>query len=117
MQPKVKITDFAIWFKHIEGSDLLGRLQTLKDDEEVSLEVDGVIGRWKRMKTGSDGRRTDGIRPHGSMKDVWNGWYKARRGDLLNVREVVVADDYLASVTKLFPEWQSPEDEEAFRDL
>ncbi len=117
MQPRVKITDVAIWFKHIESPRLRDRLQALKDDEEVSLEVGGVVGRWRRMKTGVDGRPTDGIRPHGSMKDVWNGWFKERRGDLLSVREVVVADDYLASATSLFPEWESPEDEAAFRDL
>ncbi len=117
MQPRVKITDSAIWFKHIEGASLRKRLQALKADEEVSLEIGGVVGRWRRMKTGVDGRPTDGIRPHGSMKDVWNGWYKERRGDLLSVREVVVADDYLAGATRLFPEWDSPEDEEAFRDL
>ncbi len=55
MQPRVKITDAAIWFKHIEGPNLP------EDDEDVS--------------------------------------------------------DDPASATSLFPEWESPEDEEAFGDL
>jgi hypothetical protein len=117
MQPQVRLTDFAIWFKHVEGTDLVYRLRDLKDEEEISLEIDGVVGRWKRMKTGTDGRPTEGIRPHGSMKTVWNDWYRRRRGETLALREVRIADDYLTSVAKLFPEWESPEDEEAFRDL
>jgi hypothetical protein len=55
MQPRVKITDVAIWFKHIEGPNLP------EGDEDVS--------------------------------------------------------DDLASATSFFPEWESPEDEEAFGDL
>lgn len=117
MNAHVILTDFAIWFKHVEGDTLVLRLRELKAEEEISLEVDGVVGRWIRMKTGSDGRPTEGIRPHGSMKKVWSGWYKKRRGNTLALREVPVADGYLAAVSKLFPEWESPEDEEAFRDL
>jgi len=51
------------------------------------------------------------------MKKVWNDWYKNRRGELVSIREVKLADDYLVNVSKLFVEWESPEDEEAFRDL
>jgi hypothetical protein len=69
------------------------------------------------MKTGKDGRPTEGIRPDGNMKRVWSDWYKNRRGELISIREVQLADDYLIKVSKLFVEWDSPEDEEAFRDL
>ena|ERR1700712_1041077 len=117
MNAHVVLTDFAIWFKHVEGEPLVSRLRELKGEEEITLEVDGIVGRWVRMKPGSDGRPTEGIRPHGSMKTIWSGWYTQRRGDTLTLREVQVADSYFAAVAKHFPEWESPEDEEAFRDL
>lgn len=117
MVPQVKISDIAIWIKHVENPQLRARLKALPDEEFINLETDGIIGRWVRMKTGKDGRPTEGIRPDGNMKKVWNDWYKTRRGELVSIREVQFADDYLVNVSKLFVEWDSPEDEEAFRDL
>ena len=69
------------------------------------------------MKTGKDGREVPGIKPVGEMKLVWGDWFKNRKGERIEVREVTIADDYLAASTPLFSEWVSPEDEEAFRDL
>ncbi len=117
MVPQVKISDIAIWIKHVENPQLRARLKALPDEEFINLETDGVIGRWVRMKSGKDGRPTEGIRPDGNIKKVWNHWYKTRRGELVSIREVQFADDYLVNVSKLFIEWDSPEDEEAFRDL
>ena len=51
------------------------------------------------------------------MKTVWNDWFRTRKGDVIEVQEAVLADDYLASGSVLFSEWSSPEDEAAFRDL
>jgi hypothetical protein len=50
------------------------------------------------------------------MKEVWKG-LQARRGELVEVREVKTADAYLATLSSTMTEWNSPEDEEAFRDL
>ena len=52
----VRLTDQVIWFKHIEGNTLLERLKALQAEEEIHLEVGGVVGRWKRMRGGADGR-------------------------------------------------------------
>ncbi|WP_438748039.1 hypothetical protein [Pararhizobium sp. O133] len=117
MTLQVKISDIAIWFKHVESPQLRERLRALPDEEYINLETDGVVGRWIRMKTGKDGRPTEAIRPEGSMKRVWSDWFKNRRGELVSIREVQLADDYLINVSKLFEEWDSPEDEAAFRDL
>jgi hypothetical protein len=120
MQPaaaNVKISDVAIWFKHIENPRLLERLRGMHDDEHIHLEADGVIGGWVRMKTGSDGRPTEAIRPSGSMKEIWGRWYRDRRGDVITLREVRLVDRNLGNLATLFPEWDSKEDEEAFRDL
>jgi hypothetical protein len=117
MIPIVTINDTAIWFKHIESSDLKKRFESLEDDQPILLETDGVIGSWRRMKTGKDGRPVEGIRPDGNMKEVWKTWYPNRKGEKITIREVQMADEYLVTVASLFPEWDSPEDNEAFRDL
>lgn len=117
MNPEIKIEDVAIWFKHLHSPKLRKRLDSLEPEQEITLETGGVIGRWQRMKTGKDGRMTKAIRPVGSMKSVWNDWFKSRKGELIEIREVKMADDYLASASTLFSEWAGEEDEEAFRDL
>lgn len=117
METAIKIADHTIWFKHVNEPKLRERLNNLHDEEEINLEVGGVIGRWKRMRTGKDGRRTDAIKPDGAMKKVWNDWYRTRKGEELVVREISLADDYLAAGSTLFSEWNSSEDDEAFRDL
>ncbi len=117
MSAQVSIQDHAIWFKHLPGRDLLDRLGELPPEGEVMVEVDGVAGVWRRMKRGKDGRLPDAIIPVGPMKDIWNKWFRTRRGDVVPLRLLNRADDYLASSSLLFSEWNSPEDEEAFRDL
>ncbi|MCM2477474.1 hypothetical protein HGO38_28920 [Rhizobium sp. CG5] len=117
MEPRIKIADTAIWFKHVDSIELQTRLRTMRAEEGIHLEADGVIGRWVRMKTGKDGRPTDAIRPDGSMKEIWSEWYRTRRGEVISLREVRMSDDYLRNIASLFPEWDSKEDDEAFRDL
>ncbi|MGE6741630.1 hypothetical protein ACQKGC_15260 [Allorhizobium pseudoryzae] len=113
----VRLTDQVIWFKHIEGKTLLVRLKALQAEEEIHLEIGGVVGRWKRMRSGVDGRPTDGLKPSGAMRDIWSAWYGSKRGDRLTVREVPDENPREPTITSLFPEWASAEDEAAFRDL
>ena len=117
MSQTIPISDVAIWFKHVSSPELKDRLKSLRDDEVINLEIDGIVGRWVRMKTGKDGRATDAIRPDGNMKEIWGDWYKLRRGELISIREVRLADTRKSESSVLFPEWDSPEDEAAFRDL
>jgi hypothetical protein len=117
MESHTAIQDHAIWFKHLPGRDILGRLGELPPEGEVMVEIDGVAGVWRRMKRGKDGRLPDAIIPVGPMKDIWNQWYRHRRGEIVPVRLLDPADDFLAATSPLFSEWNSPEDEAAFRDL
>lgn len=114
---EVRVEDHAIWFSHVADSALRRRLEDLREDETVILLADGVVGKWRRMKTGKDGRPVHGIKPEGAMKHVWNNWFRTRKGDMVPIAEVTLADDYLAAGAALMSEWASPEDEEAFRDL
>ena len=117
MQGTARISDHVIWFKHLEDDGLRERLGALEGGESISLETGGVIGRWVRMKPDKEGRPTAGIRPEGAMKTIWNDWFKNRKGDTIEVRQIQLADDYLKAAEPLFSEWASREDEEAFRDL
>ncbi len=117
MSSTTEIKDVAIWFKDIDEPKLLARLRGMVSEETVTLEADNVVGCWVRMKDGRDGRPTFGIRPVGEMKSVWNNWFKSRKGEFITLREVRLADEYLAVSSKMFSEWDSPEDERAFHDL
>jgi hypothetical protein len=112
-----KINDDAIWVKNIDGdSHLRERLIGLRPGQVIDLEVDGVVGKWERMRTGKDGRPTLGIKPIAEMRSVW-ARLRRQGQKTVGIREVVAADTYLASLTPLLSEWDSPEDEKAFRDL
>ncbi len=113
----VEITDYVVWFKHLHTKSLLEKLKAIPANGEVSLETDGVVGRWQRMANGNDGRPVFGIKPVGAMKSVWGEWFKNRKGEKVEIREARLADDYLAAASPLFSEWAGDEDEEAFRDL
>ncbi len=117
MNPYVTIRDHVIWIKHVHSPALQERLLNLADDEQIDLETDGVVGRWARMRTGTDGRATEAIRPMDSMKEIWNMWFKHRRGAKVAMQEVHRSDNYLKTLASQFPEWESTEDEKAFHDL
>jgi hypothetical protein len=113
----LSIEDTTIWISHVRDAKLRRRLEEMKEDDTIHLVADGVVGRWVKMKSGRDGRPTRGIKPDGEMKTIWNDWFRDRKGKQIVVQEVQLADDYLKEGSLLFSEWESPEDEEAFRDL
>ena len=115
---KVRISDDAIWLKHIEGDPRLeDRIRSMSAGDLLDLEVNGIVGRWQRMRDGTDGRPTYGLRPIAEMRNVWARFRKEATGRIVDVREVQTADTYLATLTPLLSEWDSPEDEAAYRDL
>lgn len=114
---KVEVRDDAIWLKHIEGDQHLHRkIMSLPPGGIIDLEIDGIVGRWERMKDGKDGRPTLGIKPIEAMRSVW-ARLRHQPGRVVDIREVMTADSYLAALTPLLSEWDSPEDEMAYRDL
>lgn len=113
----VKIKDDLLWAKQIEGDNgLQERIRRLPAGATIDLEIDGVVGHWEKAKTGRDGRATEAVKPVGPMREIWKR-FQARRGEIVPIRETRTADSYLAALTGVMTEWNSPEDEEAFRDL
>src|SRR5687768_108990 len=114
----VRLTGDAIWARGIEGDRVLQEeILGLPAGELIELEIEGTLGSWEKMKDGRDGRRTPGIRPVGPMRSFWRSMQN-RRGDLLRVRRIKRVDPYLAFLqSTLEEEWNSAEDDEAFRDL
>jgi hypothetical protein len=113
----LRIRDDAIWANHIEGDDdLRARILRLRQGAVIDLEVDGTAGSWVKMRDGKDGRATNGLRPIGPMRDIWKA-LQARRGVAVPIRALPSEDSYLESLRPLLSEWDSPEDDEAYRDL
>ena len=80
------VSDFVIWAKHIHGDPALAaRILALAPGETVRLRVDGVVGAWRRMDDGRDGRPTRGIRPLGESRKFWRQLYAERRGGVVEV--------------------------------
>ncbi|MGL5362147.1 MAG: hypothetical protein ACRDBH_04660 [Bosea sp. (in: a-proteobacteria)] len=117
---RMEIRDHAVWMKHIEGDPaIVERLLQLPQNAPIALQVDGKPVLFRKMRDGSDGRPTQGIRPDESFKDYWNTLFQQRRGEIvqLTLNETPTADPYLASISALLSDWDSPEDNEAYNDL
>lgn len=114
---QIRISDDMIWAKHVEDDPALReRIRNLPPGTVIDLEVAGIAGQWAKANAGKDGRQTLAIKPVGAMKDVWKD-LQAKRGTYVTIRQTQLADSYLAALQATLGEWDSPEDDEAFRDL
>ena len=114
------ISDHAIWLKHIEADmAIIDRVSRLSQNAPITLQVDGRPVLFRKMRDGSDGRPTQGVRPDESFKDYWNELYKTRRGEKVEIclDDTPPTDPYLASISSLLSEWDSPEDHEAYHGI
>jgi len=116
----VKINDHAVWVRHVKGGDhITQRIGSLSENAPITLQVDGRPVLFRKMRNGSDGRPTAGIRPDDSFKDYWTRLYNERRGEELPIEldDAPYSDPYLSAVSALLTEWDSPEDNAAYNDL
>jgi hypothetical protein len=115
---QIRITDDMIWAKHIEDDPALReRILNLPPGAIIEFEVAGVTGRWAKANAGKDKRPTQAIKPVGTMKDVWKTFRQTRNQTHVAIRQTQLASSYLAAHSGTLAEWDSPEDDEAFRDL
>ena len=114
---QVRLNGDAIWLRGIEGDkDLREAIRALSPGDTIDLEIAGVVGTWEKMRDGRDGRPTQAIRPVGSMRETWRSM-QAKRGQILQVRRAPAAMSELMALRHLLEEWDTPEDDEAYRDL
>lgn len=82
----VEVRDQVIWAAHIHGDPaLVGSIRNMEADELTIVKVDGVKGPWVKMKNGSDGRPTHGLRPLGKTQTYWAQLYATRRGETVEI--------------------------------
>lgn len=114
----MEIRDDVIWAKHLKASpELYDAVVNLEENEIIRLSVDGIIGRWARMRTGKDGRPTLGLKPVGAMAQVWKRMQE-RRGEKVPLDwPEGPPDPWLQMADASFVEWRSAEDEEAYGEL
>lgn len=114
------IRDNAIWAKHIEGDPrVVERVLALPENASVVLLIDGSPVRFAKMRDGVDGRPTAGLRPADQeAKRFWDAMQQ-RRGERVTVllSEADPQNGYLASLSALLSEWDSPEDAAAYDRL
>jgi len=80
------VSDFVICTKHLHGdSNLVERVMALAPGDTINLKVEGVVGPWRKMDDGKDGRPTRGIRPIGKMQAWWSELYASRRGAVVAI--------------------------------
>jgi len=87
----VEVHDGVLWARHIAGDrELCRRIEAMKPEEEIELEIDGRRGWWCKMADGKDGRVTQGLRAASlSTRKWWQDHFKHRKGLALSIREVV----------------------------
>lgn len=83
---EVMVRDVVMWTKHIHGNTKLrDELSRISAEREIELVVDGVMGHWRKMADGKDGRPTTGLTPQGRMQTLWRELYSSRRGDSVSI--------------------------------
>lgn len=113
------IRDNALWAKHIENDpEIVRRILALPENTPITLLIDDKPVLFRKMRDGSDGRPTDGLRPDPAFKPFWDEMQERRGGKVeVRLKDTPPSDAYLASVAVLLSEWDSPEDAEAYDGL
>lgn len=81
----VERNDCVAWISKIRGdTDLVERLQNMQPEEQVTLNVDGVVGTWRRMRHQKNDptKPTLGVRP---IADAALAWRSIPSGTIVSV--------------------------------
>jgi hypothetical protein len=109
--------DNSIWLKNFDADpNTLAVLHQLPQGTRLKVIIEGVVCELEKMKDGRDGRPTQGLKAVGKSVGFLNG-LQSRRGEYLDISIADPRDSYLAALQDQLSEWNSPEDELAFRDL
>lgn len=114
------IRDDVLWAKHIEGDpELAAEILGMPENASIRLLIEGTPVSFVKMRNGSDGRTTPGLRPDDpEARRLWRA-LQDRRGERVAIARGndAARDGYLSSLTTLLSEWDSPEDAAAYDRL
>jgi hypothetical protein len=109
--------DDAIWLKTVTADQAtVSYLRELPPGGRIRLAIEGTPGDWEKMADGRDGRPTFGLKPIGRTREYWKT-LRGRRGKLLDFKVLDPRDALISDIETALAEWDSKEDEVAFRDL
>jgi hypothetical protein len=109
--------DDAIWLKTVTADQAtVTYLRELPPGGRIRLAIEGTAGDWEKMADGRDGRPTFGLKPIGRTREYWKT-LRGRRGKLLDFKVLDPRDALICDIETALAEWDSKEDEVAFRDL
>lgn len=82
----IEVRDRVLWIKHIHGAvPLAQKLENLEAGAAIRLRVAGMSGLWEKMKDKPDGQPTPGLKPVGPVSEFWQGLFKTKRGELVDI--------------------------------
>jgi hypothetical protein len=109
--------DDSIWLKTVTADPATETfLRELPAGSRIRLTIEGTAGDWEKMADGRDGRPTLGLKPVGRTREYWKS-LKTKRGKLLDFKVLDPRDALMSDIETSLSEWDSKEDEAAFRDL
>jgi hypothetical protein len=75
----VEVRDHALWINHVRpAGPLSDLLMSLEPGADISLEVNGHVGLWRKMAAGRDGRPTHGLKPLDGAQAAWHSLQSSR---------------------------------------
>jgi hypothetical protein len=91
---QVEVRDNCIWVAHIQNDPTLREaILALEAGSLIKLTVDGRVGDWVKLGNGAGGVPTNGVRPVGLTKKLWEEIYAGRRGELIAISAVANSND------------------------
>jgi hypothetical protein len=94
MMASVEVSDYVLWTKHVHGDDhLRQKLELLEPGQVIALRVDGVTGKWRKMRPNqAGGYNVPGLTPLGQAKAAWGELYRRFKPEGGAVVELALAD-------------------------
>lgn len=117
----IRVLDDVIHATQVEDVPILfERIIGMRPGQSIRLVVNGIPGTWIKVSMRDAGAVRHAIAPVGVTAETWASLRSpsGRRVELhILAPEDHERDDYLRLVDRLMPEWNSPDDDEAYGGL
>ena len=83
-----EVRDHALWKDNLYGNQpLQEKIASLKDGDQIELEVDGVRGTWARITGSDNGRPRPGLKASGEALQLWLALRDEKYAGIASVRD------------------------------